>query len=81
MIRAEILLQGGHTITVDTPHRDVSTAIGKLKSDLTGGWMNVADRYLVHPGSVAAVHFYDTESIAIDGQPHAITSENVSLSR
>ena len=60
MIRAEILLQGGHTVTIETQHPDIGVALGKLKSDLTGGWLTVGDRYLIHPGSVAGVRFFDT---------------------
>ena len=81
VIRADILLQGGHTVTVDTKSPTVDDAAGKFKSALTGGWQIFAHHYLVHPGSVAAVRFYDTETIAMDGQPNTTPSENVPTGR
>jgi hypothetical protein len=61
MIKAEILLQGGHTVVVETRAATVDDAAGKFKSELTGGWQIFASKYLIHPGSVAAVRFYDTD--------------------
>jgi len=65
VIRAEIFLQGGHVLYTAVKSKTVSEALGRMKGDLTGGWMTLEGRYLVHPGSIAAIRFVDVEEIKV----------------
>jgi hypothetical protein len=73
MIRAEILLQGGHTVEIPTGYTHFEDAAERFMKDLKGGFQIFADQYLIHPGSVSAIRFYDSHTPAAeeDGNKNA----------
>jgi hypothetical protein len=63
VIRAEIFLQGGHVLHTKVKANTASDALGRMKGDLSGGWMTLEGKYLVHPGSIAAIRFVEVEQM------------------